>query len=706
MENGARLAENEKPKDPSPQSFILKYSNHVIEHLGVKLYQNKPTNALAELISNAWDADANNVWIDQCLDGPRSNWWISIGDDGYGMTGKQVQEEYLVIGRKRRSEEDETTKKGRPLMGRKGIGKLAPFGIAQTISLFTVQEGTVTWLSFDLKAMLEQTEDASESTIYKPVVEFTGTWEELLQRELEPAVKTFITRIAGGLISGTLILLTDLTIRSKSWSANLGAHLANRLIPALLEDDFTVVLDGEVISVEESLPSYALRIPEEGWQSAVLPSGREYRSWALVVDLERYHSTFDEDWTQENAGVAVYAHKKIAQDRPFFFELKGREIYARYVYGIVEADWIDDLSEDLISTDRTSLDWDHGALVELKQAGQALVKNWVKQAQAHLKKKRHKEVTEATDKRLNEVAKQYREKFSRREVIDMSDTIMALAPRASVNKVVDITMSAVAHLASWELLKHLVRNAQLGELSEDVFGQIVFDLRFFENVNLAQVIARRLKAMLALERLIARGAREVTPGQEDETASVSSMHDLLRNNAWLLELRWAAVADELPPQLTGKALEAIHDKMVRKYGEEVREFEGWRKVGKKAMDFVMLHVTEFQNVVIVVEIKRANKSLTVRDHRQLQDYMDLVTEVLEEHGMQECSLEGILIGGKIGAQLRHHLGLHTFSTITVTTWKDMLEDARRSHQEFLRALAVGLHDDPRLRSYLQDLEAA
>lgn len=43
------------------EKLKLRYSHNIIEHLGLKLYQNKPTNVIAELISNSWDADAQNV---------------------------------------------------------------------------------------------------------------------------------------------------------------------------------------------------------------------------------------------------------------------------------------------------------------------------------------------------------------------------------------------------------------------------------------------------------------------------------------------------------------------------------------------------------------------------------------------------------------------------------------------------------------------
>lgn len=42
------------------EELVLRFSHNVLEHLGLKLYQNKPTNVLAELVSNSWDAYAKH----------------------------------------------------------------------------------------------------------------------------------------------------------------------------------------------------------------------------------------------------------------------------------------------------------------------------------------------------------------------------------------------------------------------------------------------------------------------------------------------------------------------------------------------------------------------------------------------------------------------------------------------------------------------
>jgi histidine kinase/DNA gyrase B/HSP90-like ATPase len=60
---------------------------------------------------------------------------IEVLDDGHGMTHQQAQDRYLIVGRNRRREDGVTSEEGRPLHGRKGIGKLAAFGTAGYLEL-------------------------------------------------------------------------------------------------------------------------------------------------------------------------------------------------------------------------------------------------------------------------------------------------------------------------------------------------------------------------------------------------------------------------------------------------------------------------------------------------------------------------------------------------------------------------------------------
>ena len=59
-----------------------------------------------------------------------------IRDNGIGMDFDECQKLYLVVGRNRRGDAtDEQTAGGRPVLGRKGIGKFAGFGIASLVTV-------------------------------------------------------------------------------------------------------------------------------------------------------------------------------------------------------------------------------------------------------------------------------------------------------------------------------------------------------------------------------------------------------------------------------------------------------------------------------------------------------------------------------------------------------------------------------------------
>jgi len=118
----------------------LRFHGRILEQLGLQTYQS-PVNAVAELISNAWDADAENVEIGLPTELSTDS-EIVIKDDGIGMTFEDCQNKYLNVGWNRRgSDPDERSQKyRRPILGRKGIGKFAGFGIARILTVETTSE--------------------------------------------------------------------------------------------------------------------------------------------------------------------------------------------------------------------------------------------------------------------------------------------------------------------------------------------------------------------------------------------------------------------------------------------------------------------------------------------------------------------------------------------------------------------------------------
>lgn len=119
------------------EDFSFAISLSVLNHLGRQLYRSFST-VLGEAISNAWDADAHNIWI--VID--RENSVFVIKDDGTGMSSDDFQNKFLKIGFSKRKEGGVFSPLGRPYIGRKGIGKLALLSCAETITVISKTKDT------------------------------------------------------------------------------------------------------------------------------------------------------------------------------------------------------------------------------------------------------------------------------------------------------------------------------------------------------------------------------------------------------------------------------------------------------------------------------------------------------------------------------------------------------------------------------------
>ena len=110
-----------------------------LDMLGRQQIAGIPT-AISELFKNAHDAYADNVIVDYF----RSDKLFVLRDDGYGMTRKDFEEKWLTLGTESKfnSKSDETLHdieqgKERPIMGEKGIGRLAIASIGDHVLILT-----------------------------------------------------------------------------------------------------------------------------------------------------------------------------------------------------------------------------------------------------------------------------------------------------------------------------------------------------------------------------------------------------------------------------------------------------------------------------------------------------------------------------------------------------------------------------------------
>ncbi|WP_277056459.1 ATP-binding protein [Treponema socranskii] len=118
------------------KEYKLNIDPRILELLGPSLYTNI-YYVLAELIANAYDADAHNVYIIANKDD------ITVEDDGKGMSydNGDVQKYLNVAAVSRNTANDSYTSLKRKKMGRKGVGKLAALSVSENVLVKTICDG-------------------------------------------------------------------------------------------------------------------------------------------------------------------------------------------------------------------------------------------------------------------------------------------------------------------------------------------------------------------------------------------------------------------------------------------------------------------------------------------------------------------------------------------------------------------------------------
>lgn len=156
------------------------FSPRILDHLGIAAY-NSVRKCLAELVANCHDADAKMVRV-TLPDVVDANSSITIIDNGVGMSLQDLKSKFLKIGRHRR-EEGERTEGERLVIGSKGIGKLAGFGIARRLRITTRRNGEQSIMTIDRSTLdsIEELAGHEFDIISSPTEAENGTTLELLQ---------------------------------------------------------------------------------------------------------------------------------------------------------------------------------------------------------------------------------------------------------------------------------------------------------------------------------------------------------------------------------------------------------------------------------------------------------------------------------------------------------------------------------------------
>ena len=324
--------------------FTMTIDMGALEALGIKLYSNAAA-VLTELVANAYDADATLVQISWNVNESS----VVVSDNGTGMTQQELNSRFLVTGyQKRRVEGPRSKIWKRPSMGRKGIGKLSVFSIADEIFIYTNKEGESTGcriVADDLKQQISARQDYHPEEVDVP--------EEYS-------------------VAGTTIVLNRLTSKRVSLTAAaLRKRLARRFDvldqTPLEQGGFRIEIDQEQLTFEDRQEFKRLeflwefgeqRLPEHalpaGIKRYVLEeckvAGRdewEVRGW---IGTARTPS----DLADDGEGGSLKNIMVLARKRPIhegiIDKLDFSRVFGNYVTGQIEADFLDDDDEDDIAT--------------------------------------------------------------------------------------------------------------------------------------------------------------------------------------------------------------------------------------------------------------------------------------------------------------------------------------------------------------------
>lgn len=332
------------------EELEMTFMPNTIEHLGARLYSTIPP-VISELVANSLDADAKKILVHLDDEGDKT---IVVEDDGHGMSFSDINTKFLRIGRNRRADQTENGEKspgGRLVIGKKGLGKLSFFGIAKIIEVSTVKNQVQNVFSLD--------------------------WKDIIADDGEQGLKNYKPRIFTKNLAVDKPDGTTITLRNIQRSSNFDAEaLANSL------SKFFIIEEGINISVQRNSERV---IP--------LTNDRRYATlniefeWSIPENLltesdyENRERIVGKIYTTETPispstglrGITLFSRKKLVNKPEYFSDSTSSHVYS-YLSGWLEVDFIDDLDQDVIETNRQSLNWDHPEIEGLRDYLRSLIR--------------------------------------------------------------------------------------------------------------------------------------------------------------------------------------------------------------------------------------------------------------------------------------------------------------------------------------------
>lgn len=648
----------------------------VLESLGINLYSNAAA-VLAEVVANAWDADANSVKIDW----NQQSSTITINDDGTGMTLRQLNERYLTVGYQKRDEEGKVSDlHQRPFMGRKGIGKLSVFSLADDVEVFSAREGEKNGLKIAVKDLRKSIE---------------------LHEEYHPAEISIPSDMQA---RGTRIILTNLNKkRSAVPMKALRRRIARRFdVLNFAKSDparFEIVLDGKRVGIDdrEDLKrlEYVWHLGRNELTKKQLPKAK--RQWVLdaTVDkgqgwaLEGWFGTVekpedlkDPDDPQESLrNIIILARKRPIQEG-ILDQLDFNKIFASYVTGQIRAEFLDiDGESDIATSDRQRLMEDDPRVEQLIKT----LRQKFNEASEQWSKQRPKDKFKALTNSYPAIQTwaSNRPESQRAAAKKMIATIASLrveheSERRELYRAGVLAFERVALQAGTEQFEKLA-----SVTAADILPLLATQ-RSYEDALYVQILRSRLEAITQLEKLI----------NGDVLEAVLQTH--LFDNMWILDPSWEGA--------TGNKNMELRLKDARAGLFDVNE------EAEKAQGRIDISYRNTAGSHMIIELKKYERKVSIAELvEQGSKYHEALTEVLYKQGVKGARVETVFVlgerpkAGYLGSLSYEDFLAKEMSPINgrVLYYDELLKNAQAQYEEYTNVT----YSDTDLDRVLQSLDA-
>ena len=630
----------------------MRITGRFIDLLGHQMYGGS-VPAVAELIANAWDADSDKVEVTVSEDPTAPGAAIEVRDFGEGMTFDELNEYYLTIGYERRKARGERTESGRLVMGRKGIGKLAGFGIAENIVLRSVKNGCV--------------------------VQFTLNYTELKSKpelgafEFEPEIDE-----ASDEETGVAVILKDLKLQRRIEIGSFRKSIARRF--ALNTEIMGILINGEELTKEHLVFEHRTPSEDSGWTEEEIPGFGKVQYWfGFLRDTIK---------DKELRGISVFARDKVAQVTPFFFNLSGGingQVGLEYLTGQVKADVLDE-EVDYIATPRQTINWQFGNAPLLEAWGIGKIKELC----SDWKKRRE-------EKNLEKFKHDYSDLYPRINALasqEKRDLTMALERIAGLEKVGEEEFRIIANSMINGVERESVKKVimRINAASEDALPELYEAIREWDiisSVSIAEVVIGRIEIIKQFKSHIDSRLREkAMEGHWD-------MQGFIKAYPWLLGQKY----QDLEPadfDHEGGVDKWIGDRMreVNKEYEPADKREGIR------FDLICIK-NDF--LILVLELIRPGLALDYEHVTRLNRYVTRIQAYISEMGREYAGKKvfGILIADHPSKDPSVAATVQDFRhNLEVYTWESLFNLVHAGYKEYLDILRMKAPEDPRIKGTL------